>query len=55
MRIGIDWKRSLLMMVILFGIIYALSYVIEDQDTLCMARIGVFIVVLIVGNLAFRK
>lgn len=55
MRIGIDWKRSLLMMVVLFGVMYGLRYVIEDQETLCMAQIVIFVVVLLVGNLAFRK
>ncbi len=55
MRLGIDWKRSLVMMVILFAVLYGLRYVIEDQETRCIASILIFVVVLIVGNLAFRK
>jgi hypothetical protein len=55
MAVGIDWKRSLIMTVILIGVLYVLQQVITDRDTYCMVAIVIFVVVLLVGNLAFRR
>lgn len=55
MAVGIDWKRSLIMTVVLIGILYALDYFIEDEGVYCMAAIVIFVVVLIAGNLVGRS
>ena len=51
----IDWKRSLIMTVILIGILLALDYMIEDQGLYCMAAIVIFVIVFVVGNLVGRN
>ena len=55
MAMGIDWKKSLIMTVILLGVLYVLREVITDRDTYCMVAIVIFVVVMLVGNLAFRR
>ena len=55
MVIGIDWKRSLIMTVILIGVLYVLGEVITDRVTYCMVAIVIFVVVLLVGNFARRR
>jgi hypothetical protein len=55
MGIGIDWKRSLIMTAILIGVLYVLGEFITDRDTYCMVAIVIFVVVLLVGNLVFRR
>jgi hypothetical protein len=54
MRIGIDWKRSLILTALLLIIFYALQIFIEDQETLCIASIIAFVLVFALGNLLFR-
>lgn len=55
MAVRIDWARSLVMTAILIVTLYALGYFIEDRDTYCIAAIVIFVVIFIIGNIAFRK
>jgi len=55
MAVRIDWARSLVMTAVLIVILYALGYFIEDQNTYCIAAIVIFVVIFLIGNLAFRK
>jgi hypothetical protein len=54
MAIGIDWKRSIILSVILIATIYILDYFITDEGTFCIAAIIAVVVIFALGNLAFR-
>jgi hypothetical protein len=43
------------MTAILIGVLYVLGEFITDRDTYCMVAIVIFVVVLLVGNLVFRR
>jgi len=54
MAMRIDWKRSLIMTVVLIAILYFLRYVLEG-DVYCIAAILVFALIFFAGNLLFRR
>ena len=55
MAIRIDWKRSLIMSLVLIVILYALQFVITDREVYYMVFIGLFVVIMLMGNVLFRR
>jgi hypothetical protein len=55
MALRIDWRRTLIMSAILIGVFYVLRETITDRDTYCMVAIVIFVIVILVGNLAGRR
>ncbi len=55
MSMRIDWKRSMMMSVVLIAIMYGLRYVIVDRSTYYMVVISLFVVFMVAGNLLFRR